>query len=89
MNAHTPFLTGRVLGYRSVQVLTYVRQTIDDTGRAPSYAMIRDQLGFNDKAEVCHIVKRLEKRGLLRRAGYGRVRRFGIDTVGLTITNPL
>lgn len=76
MTAHATFLSGRVLGYRAVQVLEYVRQTIDAEGTAPSYGMIRDKLGFNHKSEVCHIVRRLERRGLLRRVGNERVRRL-------------
>jgi len=70
-------LTGRVLGYRSVQVLAYVHDSIAANGQAPSYAMIRDQLGISSKAKVCEIVQRLERRGLLSRAGQGRVRMFG------------
>lgn len=43
-------------------------------GRAPSYGIIRDELGFRDKADVRSVVKRLEKRGLLMRVGDMRVR---------------
>lgn len=69
-------MTSRVLGFRGEQVLAYVRAVIADEGTAPSYSMIRDELGFNCRADVCKVVKRLEKRGLLRRAGRGRVRRI-------------
>jgi len=66
----------RELGYRGTQVLSYVRQTIADEGRAPSYAMIRDALGFNHECHVLRVIARLEGRGLLKRAGAGRVRRI-------------
>lgn len=66
----------RVLGYRGAQVLSYVRETVAEKGRAPSYGMIADELGINGRGKVHDIVKRLERRGLLRRAGCGRVRRI-------------
>lgn len=69
-------LTFRMLGYREVQVLEYVKRTIAEEGSAPSYEMIRDGLDLCDKAQVCKIVRNLEKRGLLNRAGAGRVRRI-------------
>jgi len=68
----------RELGYRGRQVLAFVRKTIEEHGHAPSYTMIRDELGFNDRAEVCRVVQKLEKRGLLSRVGDGRVRRIRI-----------
>lgn len=77
--SHRPALTGRALGYRAVQVLGYVRSTIAEEGQAPSYSMIRDQLGIGTKGEVCEIVERLERRGLLRRVGHGRVRRIALN----------
>jgi SOS-response transcriptional repressor LexA len=55
-------------------VLAYVQATIAEYGRAPSYGMIRDALGFTDKSDVRRVVRRLEKRGLLMRVGSGRVR---------------
>lgn len=66
----------RIIGYRGVQVLAYVQDTIASEGRAPSYRMIRDQLGICDKGDVGKIVKRLEQRGLLSRTGNGRVHRI-------------
>lgn len=66
----------RELGYRGVQVLSYVRETIAVDGQAPSYAMIRDTLGFTHEADVLRVVQRLERRGLLHRAGAGRIRRI-------------
>ena len=66
----------RELGYRGRQVLAFVRDCIDSEGHAPSYTTIRDTLGFNDRAEVCRVVARLAGRGLVARAGNGRVRRI-------------
>jgi SOS-response transcriptional repressor LexA len=66
----------RELGFRGTQVLAYVRLVIDEEGQAPSYGMIRRELGFAHEADVLRVVRRLEKRGLLRRVGSGRVRRI-------------
>lgn len=66
----------RELGYRGFQVIAFIRKCIAEEGMAPSYGMIRDELGFLHEADVCRVVKRLEGRGLLRRAGKGRVRRI-------------
>jgi DNA-binding MarR family transcriptional regulator len=45
-------------------------------GRTPSYSEIKNTLGIATKGEVARIVKSLEKRGLMRRAGRGRARRI-------------
>lgn len=66
----------RELGYRGRQVLAFIRLCIAEQGQAPSYSEIRDELGFDDRAGVCRVVERLEKRGLVRRVGCGRVRRI-------------
>lgn len=66
----------RELGYRAVQVRAYVHATIDAEGRAPSYRMIKDELGIATKGEVCRIVEGLERRGIFKRVGSGRVRRI-------------
>lgn len=65
-----------MIGYRGRQVLAYVRETINAEGQPPSYGMICDELGFSDRADVCKVVQRLERRGLVRRAGEGRARRI-------------
>ena len=65
-----------VLGYRAQQALDYIRDEIERTGQAPSYAMIRDTIGFIHKRDVHRVIKSLEKRGLLSRVGSGRVRRI-------------
>jgi|JI10StandDraft_1071094.scaffolds.fasta_scaffold188956_2 predicted transcriptional regulator of viral defense system len=70
----------RELGYRGQQVIALVRETIAVDGSAPSYAMIRDRLGFRDKVDVCRVVERLENRGLLSRVGSGRVRRIRLPS---------
>jgi SOS-response transcriptional repressor LexA len=66
----------RELGYRGQQVLAFVQIMIAEGGSAPSYSMIRDELGFNDKTDVRRVIERLERRGLLSRVGHGRVRRI-------------
>lgn len=66
----------RILGYRQEQVLAYVQRTVDEHGRAPSYSMIAEELGIANRAKVCEIVGRLERRSLLSRVGKGRVRRI-------------
>lgn len=80
MGRHEPIIAGRCLGFRSVQVLAYVRATIAEEGRAPSYDMIAEHLGFSSKARVSDVIKVLEKRGLLSRVGAGRVRRIRLMT---------
>lgn len=69
----------RQLGYRAYQVLNYVQKTIECEGMAPSYGMIRDELGIATKGEVCKIVSRLEQRGVISRVGSGRVRRIRLS----------
>lgn len=66
----------RELGYRGVQVLAMIRERVAIEGMAPSYAQIRDALGFSQDCDVRAVVVRLEQRGLIRRAGAGRVRRI-------------
>jgi SOS-response transcriptional repressor LexA len=67
---------GRHLGYRQQQVLAFVEQTMRCDGQAPSYRMIREELGMYSSSDVGKVVKRLEREGCLRRAGSGRVRRI-------------
>lgn len=66
----------RHLGFRAQQVLGYVQATFARDGAAPSYSMIRDELGMWSKSDVARTVGSLERAGLLRRAGEGRVRRI-------------
>lgn len=66
----------RGLGFRGLQVLAFVRRIIAETGTAPSYTEISKALNFADRADVCRVVARLEKRGLLHRAGHGRTKRI-------------
>lgn len=72
------FRAGRArhLGFRAQQVLGYVQTTLERDGEAPSYSMIRDELGMWSKSDVARTVGSLEKAGLLRRVGKGRVRRI-------------
>ncbi len=63
-------------GRRETQVLAFIRSTIAEHGQAPSYAMVCSALGIATRSEVHRIVKRLEEKGALRRAGLGKVRRI-------------
>ena len=72
---HEPVITGRCLGFRQFQVLQMVRAAIEADGQAPSFGMIRDELGI-EKGNVSRIVSDLERRGLLSRVGKGKVRRI-------------
>jgi len=65
------------LGFRGQQVLTLIRVEIERSGRPPSYAMIATELGFRSVSDVSHVVRRLEKRGLLRRSDTGTRYRRG------------
>jgi SOS-response transcriptional repressor LexA len=69
----------RHLGYRMQQVLHCVERTIASDGLAPSYEMIRKELGMRDRVLVHRVVKRLERGGYLHRAGSGRVRRIRLE----------
>ena len=68
---------GATLGYRGQQVLEYVSTAIEQGERPPSYAMIADRLGMNSIADVCNVVRRLERRGFLQRADTGSRHRQG------------
>lgn len=70
----------RELGYRGRQVKAMVEDWLQTKGHAPSYAEIMGELDFCDKACVCRVVQTLERRGLLRRVGAGRVRRIRLVT---------
>jgi len=75
--ASRPFQRYRpYLGYRASQVRSYVEETLARDGIAPSYNMICNELGIGTRGEVCRIVSDLERRGIFRRAGRGRVRRI-------------
>lgn len=65
------------LGYRGRQVLAYIQVEVERTGRPPSYAMIATELGISTISDVSHIVRRLEKRGLLKRSDTGSRYRRG------------
>ena len=65
------------LGYRGQQVLEYIEAAIQHHERAPSYAQIADALGMSSVADVCNVVRRLERRGLLRRTDTGSRHRRG------------
>jgi DNA-binding Lrp family transcriptional regulator len=66
-----------MLGYRGRQVLALIRAASENGERPPSYAMIATQLGMGSVADVCNVVRRLEKRGLLKRCDTGSRYRRG------------
>jgi SOS-response transcriptional repressor LexA len=76
----TPFAvrieTNRILGFRMAQVKQMIDDRVAAAGQSPSYAQIRDELGFNHEKHVSRVVQRLERRGLLTRSGSGRERRI-------------
>lgn len=68
---------GVCLGYRGQQVLALVQTAAERGERPPSYAMIADKLGMSCAADVCNVIRRLEKRGLLKRYDTGSRYRRG------------
>jgi SOS-response transcriptional repressor LexA len=68
---------------RQAEVRAYVEETIAREGMAPSYGMIRQQTGIRSFGEVRQIVCALERRGVFRRAGAGRVRRIQLPQISL------
>ncbi len=77
--------SNRQLGYRGQQVLVFVSATIAAGHRPPSYAMIADALGMNSIADVCNVVRRLERRGLIVRADTGSRHRQGWHKPVITV----
>lgn len=69
-------MMNRSLGYRGHQVLAFVRSRLQSDGDVPSYAELRDALGFTDRSDVGKVIARLEARGLLYRAGQGMEKRI-------------
>jgi len=76
-------MVNRMLGFRSRQVLDYV-QSCD---RPPSYAMIADALGMGSTSDVCSVVRRLERRGYLRRCDTGTRHRQGWHSPVLVVVD--
>lgn len=68
-------------GYRGEQVKAFALSYHSEHGVSPSYGIIRDRLGFNTTADVCNVVRRLERRGLVSRTG-GRGRRIRLPQTG-------
>lgn len=66
----------RILGFRAPQVQSFIEQRVAETGEAPSYEEIRQELGFYDRAGVKRVVDGLERGGFVYRQGCGRQRRI-------------
>jgi SOS-response transcriptional repressor LexA len=62
MMASRALRSPRELGYRGRQIVAMLR-----SGRSPTLAQIRDELGFHDEAGVLRVIQRLEKRAIVRR----------------------
>ncbi len=65
-----PFRRERRLGYREHQMLGLLRRYVDRDGRGPSYTAIGNELGMQ-RHHVADAVRRMERRGLLKRVGSG------------------
>ncbi len=65
MNAPHPIRRTRL-----EQVMDYCRRVFAEQGHAPSYTMIRDELGLTDRATVRQYVKQAEARGLVTLGDY-------------------
>ena len=63
----------RRLGYREQQVFAFVLDAFARHGRAPSYTTIARHLSM-EREHAAHVVRRLERRGLVSRIGQGRKR---------------
>lgn len=72
---HLPAIGERALGYKQPQVLAFIRMQLVATGSAPSYGEICDEFGI-DRGNLSRMITALERRGLIARAGAGRVRRL-------------
>lgn len=59
---------GHRLGYREEQVVAFVSAYHAERGYSPSFAIIRDELGFTDKAAVSRCVSHLVRKGIFFRA---------------------
>jgi SOS-response transcriptional repressor LexA len=75
----------RELGYRGVQVLALIRKRIETQGCSPTTHEIMKELAFYDRAGVCRVIRALEKRALIRRAGRRKVR--GRTVLRLIVNN--
>lgn len=67
----------RELGFRGRQVLALITTAASNGDRPPSYASIAQALGMNSIADVCNVVRRLERRGLIERRDVGSRYRDG------------
>lgn len=67
----------RHLGFRARQIYEFVRDAFHAERPTPSYAKIANALGMNSISDVCNVVRRLERRGLLSRCDTGSRHRRG------------
>jgi SOS-response transcriptional repressor LexA len=77
--------TTRVLGFRQIQVIGLIRADLEERGYIRSYQAIADTLGMGGKHYVANVINRLERRGLLRRAGPIGRRAITLPQVGASL----
>ena len=64
-------MSKRILGYRETQILHLVGADLAERGSVRSYEAIAAALGMRHRSNVCNIIGRLERRGLVRRCDQG------------------
>jgi hypothetical protein len=63
----------RVLGYRSLQALKYIRECVERFGKEPTYTQIRKQLDLPSNEKVRRVILTLEHRGYVSVIRYGAI----------------
>lgn len=81
------------LSANEIKGLLFIRDSIRYRGRAPSFQMIADHLGFKSRRSSGLLIKRLTERGYLARTPGGNLRLLrepeGVTQSGRTIPIPL
>jgi hypothetical protein len=76
MSAEGPSISGEylksVLGYRELQVLHFLYNGVGDGNDLPSNAAMCEILGLGEESEISHIIRRLERKGILAIIRNGR-----------------
>jgi repressor LexA len=71
--------TAPVVYKRQAQILDFIRQSVENSGYAPTLRQIADAIGVNSLATVHEHVQRLVEKGLLKRTS-GRLRKMELTT---------
>ena len=56
-----------MLTRKQYQLLTFIHQTLRDTGISPSYDEMKEALGLKSKSGIHRLITGLEERGSIRR----------------------